>query len=662
MALMEARWLQYNTNTLEDVSGSLSVKLVPSASGGALTATANGINIDDGSVTNDMLAGNIADSKLAGTYLYADGSRAMTGDLDMGGNRVINLNTSPTSDSEAACKSYVDSRVSTGVSWSYPVFIPEQLDSTADAILGGVAFWLINNLQNNDVINLAKGSNTETYTAGTDFNVGATIADTLNNLAAAINTNSMYFSASTTTNLSSMAPTVLVIYEKDDTAGDLYIWGTIQGATKPKINSNYSSSTGTDLPSSQPSSTNFGNKKATADLIDNETHTVRSTDESYTWDSDAGVWNMISSGAVPDASKTQKGRVQISDGIAVSGGVISIDLSTTSGLELVGTSPYKTLELSDSVAGDGLGISGKVISVNAGDGIVISSDAVAVQVSDIAGNGLVDDGSNNLTLADSVAGDGLTMTSGSGVVNVGAGDGITVSANAVQVNASDLAGSGLDVDGSNNLRISTAAAGDGLVGGGGSPLAVNPGDGITINADAVAVNVSDIAGAGLEADESNNLTFASTAAGDGLSVSNGVFSVNTGNGIQISNDAVALGTLTADWDATGAHILVSSPTLDAHAANKAYVDSKVASVNSRKTYNYTLTATDITNKYIDLPDTPVTASAVVANIAGAPVSYYGDDYQMDGTTQNRLTWDSLGWDGIVEAGDKVQVVYDVSVS
>ena len=41
------------------------------------------------------------------SYLKIDGSRAMTGDLDMGGNKITNLKT-PTGDTDAANKSYID--------------------------------------------------------------------------------------------------------------------------------------------------------------------------------------------------------------------------------------------------------------------------------------------------------------------------------------------------------------------------------------------------------------------------------------------------------------------------------------------------------------------------------------------------------------------------
>jgi len=77
-----------------------------------------------------------------------------------------------------------------------------------------------------------------------------------------------------------------------------------------------------------------------------------------------------------------------------------------------------------------------------------------------------------------IAGDGLRQ------------DGIS---NCLAVDVSDFAGTGLEDDGTENLRIAAAAAGDGLQGGAGSAL---------------AVDVSDFAGTGLEDDGSENLRIA----------------------------------------------------------------------------------------------------------------------------------------------------------
>jgi hypothetical protein len=155
-----------------------------------------------------------------------------------------------------------------------------------------------------------------------------------------------------------------------------------------------------------------------------------------------------------------------------------------------------------------------------------------------------------------------TQFAGPGVFT--AGDGIDLTGNQFDVVVTDFAGTGLENDGSNNLRIAAAAAGDGLTGGGGSALAVNPGSGIEIVSDAVristaaagdgltggggsalAVSATAIAGTGLENDGSNNLRIAASAAGNGLGGGGGsALSVNVdATTIVITADTLGVGVL-----------------------------------------------------------------------------------------------------------------------
>jgi hypothetical protein len=84
------------------------------------------------------------------------------------------------------------------------------------------------------------------------------------------------------------------------------------------------------------------------------------------------------------------------------------------------------------------------------------------------------------------------------------------------VDVSDFAGTGLEDDGSENLRIAASAAGDGLTGGAGSALAVGAGDGIDVAADAVAVDVTDIIDTAYGLVEDTNNIRISLKANDGL--------------------------------------------------------------------------------------------------------------------------------------------------
>ena len=107
-----------------------------------------------------------------------------------------------------------------------------------------------------------------------------------------------------------------------------------------------------------------------------------------------------------------------------------------------------------------------------GSGIVSSSS----QVSELAS---VNDSTITLT-----AGDGL-KTGGSFTLNADADSTITFN-----IDVSDFAGTGLEADGSENLRIAAAAAGNGLTGGAGSALSIDL-DGSTLAVGASGLKASD---------------------------------------------------------------------------------------------------------------------------------------------------------------------------
>lgn len=84
----------------------------------------------------------------------------------------------------------------------------------------------------------------------------------------------------------------------------------------------------------------------------------------------------------------------------------------------IGATPITWVQFSSAgslVAGAGLDLTGNTLSVNQGDGISLTTptaDAVNVNAAAIAGNGLQDDGSNNLRV---LAANGSVSVSGSGV-------------------------------------------------------------------------------------------------------------------------------------------------------------------------------------------------------------------------------------------------------
>jgi len=135
-------------------------------------------------------------------------------------------------------------------------------------------------------------------------------------------------------------------------------------------------------------------------------------------------------------------------------------------------------------------------------------------------------------LATSVAGNGLI--GGDGVaLAVGAGNGITVNANDVAINLK--ATSGLEVD-ENGLALADSVAGNGLTILN-KILAVGQGNGITVNNNDIAINLK--TPSGLEVGDTG-LALADSVAGNGLTISNKVLAVSTGNDIVVDNNNVKL--------------------------------------------------------------------------------------------------------------------------
>jgi len=352
----------------------------------------------------------------------------------------------------------------------------------------------------------------------------------------------------------------------------------------------------------------------------------------YVWDATNATWNSapLSAGdrylfnvdgsdtSGSSGTYTHNNNIYQSDGTSVTA-IAPVEQwalfreSDDSGWTYDGTSQewIKFTGLGEITCGDGLYKVGNTINVGAGDGISVAADTVSVNVDALCGAGIVDDGSNNFTLDPNIAGAALSIDTTTKILSVVVNDGLTIDTtlDAIKVVVADIAGFGLEDDGSNNLQIASTAAGNGLIGGSGAPLAVGQ-----------------------------------------------------GNGIAVGTDTVGLGILSANWVASDGvnfyNIKGIADPIDAQdVATKAYVDAGINGINDRQVVQYTLTSTDITNKYVVLPSTPSDPTSVVLIIRGAPGMAYGLDYQMDASYPDHLTWDTLGLDGILVAGDVLTVIY-----
>jgi len=110
------------------------------------------------------------------------------------------------------------------------------------------------------------------------------------------------------------------------------------------------------------------------------------------------------------------------------------------------------------------------------------------------------------------------------------------------------------------------------------------------------------------------------------------------------------GTVTTNANLTGVVTSVGNAT---SIANGAITNSMLAS-----SYNvnlFTLSGTDITNKFVTLSSAPDTAADTILTVIGGPMQSYGADYTVSGS---QLSWSGLFLDGVLVSGDMLVVQYN----
>jgi hypothetical protein len=179
----------------------------------------------------------------------------------------------------------------------------------------------------------------------------------------------------------------------------------------------------------------------------------------------------------------------------------------------------------------GLVIDSSGIAVGAGDGIIVSGTTVKVDVSDLVGDGIEEDGSNNFTIKLD-ANSGLVVDGGG--LSVGNGDGILTSGNTTKVNVPALVGLGITHDGANNFKVEFSDTPlPGMDYGSNGGIYVGEGDGIGVAADRVAVRLSQPT-SGLDFGDDGGLT---VGEGDGIDVETNTIRVNV---VEIINPAYGI--------------------------------------------------------------------------------------------------------------------------
>jgi hypothetical protein len=202
-----------------------------------------------------------------------------------------------------------------------------------------------------------------------------------------------------------------------------------------------------------------------------------------------------------------------------------------------------------------------------------------------------------------------------------------------------------DVIGTNNLTWAQNAgasltAGNGLVLNG-NAMDVNPGQGIELSGDVVKVKL-DGSSLGLSA---NGLCVASGGVTFGMIASAAIGTSGTTIAAGDHDHGAAGAAASQYWGTNGSNVL-------------GWYALPAQTTGGRLIQKFTLSATNITNKYVTLSGAPSTAAEVILLIKGAGNQFYGDDYAMDGGTPARLSWDSLALDGVLAEGDKLTVIYN----
>jgi hypothetical protein len=88
MTILDANFLNYNSNSIEVVNNGLGVKLYET---GPIEASSEGLTLKLSSITNAMLYGEIANEKLEKEYIQSDGSISFIDTLNMNYNKITGL-------------------------------------------------------------------------------------------------------------------------------------------------------------------------------------------------------------------------------------------------------------------------------------------------------------------------------------------------------------------------------------------------------------------------------------------------------------------------------------------------------------------------------------------------------------------------------------------
>jgi hypothetical protein len=128
-----------------------------------------------------------------------------------------------------------------------------------------------------------------------------------------------------------------------------------------------------------------------------------------------------------------------------------------------------------------------------------------------------------------------------------------------------------------------------------------------------------------------------------VSISNGVVTASGGNSNQW-NTAYGWGDHSTEGYITHDEVNTISGALN----------DKIEALEVKAVEEFTLTSTNISNKYVELSNNPST-NEVIAWVDGGTHGLYDTDYVI--ANDNQVSWNSKNWESILEEGDVLTVLY-----
>jgi len=359
-----------------------------------------------------------------GDTITLGGLTITPGNINLSGSgKVVGL-ADGTASGDAVNKGQLDSAVITGGTVKEMLLTEDQLNDT-DGIYAAMALYFAAQPAAGDTVALTDGTNTRTYTfvsnqgaesAATDVSIESDAATAMQRLVTRMNADAgnTWWSSAFTTELDEFnSGGAVVVWEEATAAGDSTsrIYGTWATQASFQVieyggDTDYRGGTVSTASTSDPASGEFGFRSIQSDLIDGEIHFVRVEDTMYSWDDSDNTWQVLTGpSSIPDATAASgggvKGKITVDSdfGLAVSSGVLSINLSATPGLEFsTGALQAKVdttagLELTASgigidigVTNPGIGFDGSGdLEAKASDGITKDANGIKADIDTAAG-------------------------------------------------------------------------------------------------------------------------------------------------------------------------------------------------------------------------------------------------------------------------------------